>query len=37
MVERPIGIFRLTSLRQGYGGPPKRFVRRWKAEAAGKG
>jgi hypothetical protein len=25
--------FRLTSLRQGYGGPPKRFARRRKAEA----
>ena len=24
--------FRLTSLRQGYGGPPKRFARRRKAE-----
>src|SRR5207237_883728 len=26
-------VFRLTSLRQGYGGPPKRFARRRKAEA----
>jgi prepilin-type N-terminal cleavage/methylation domain-containing protein len=26
-------IFRLTSLRQGYGGPPTRFARRRKAEA----
>jgi hypothetical protein len=25
--------FRLTSLRQGYGGPPKRYARRRKAEA----
>jgi hypothetical protein len=25
--------FRLTSLRQGYGGPPKRFAPRRKAEA----
>jgi prepilin-type N-terminal cleavage/methylation domain-containing protein len=29
-------IFRLTSLRQGYGGPPKRFARRRKAEATGE-
>ena len=27
------GNFRLTSLRQGYGGPPERFARRRKAEA----
>jgi len=27
------GSFRLTSLRQGYGGPPKRYPRRRKAEA----
>ena len=34
---RPFGVytssFRLTSLRQGYGGPPKRYARRRKAEA----
>ena len=29
----PAAIFRLTSLRQGYGGPPERFARRRKAEA----
>ncbi len=29
----PPVVFRLTSLRQGYGGPPKRFARRRKAEA----
>ena len=30
---RPTFDFRLTSLRQGYGGPPKRFARRRKPEA----
>ena len=29
------GSFRLTSLRQGYGGPPKRYARRRKAEVVG--
>jgi formamidopyrimidine-DNA glycosylase len=32
-IERRAWAFRLTSLRQGYGGPPKRFARRRKAEA----
>ena len=27
-----VEVFRLTSLRQGYGGPPKRYARRRKAE-----
>jgi enediyne biosynthesis protein E5 len=31
--EAPLPIFRLTSLRQGHGGPPERFARRRKAEA----
>jgi hypothetical protein len=30
-------VFRLISLRQGYGSPPKRFARRRKAEATGTG